>query len=111
VELTRRDGHPIIEDSKSPTRSFECQGQNLSILRSLRQRLSGLFTPRAGLSPSSQGARCLGQNSPRNWVRQAEIEEGKGEGLFTEEREELKRLRREVKIIRQEKQILKKAAA
>ena len=50
-------------------------------------------------------------NSLRSWVRQAEIDEGKREGLTTEEREELKRLRREVKILRQEKEILKKAAA
>ena len=60
----------------------------------------------------SQVAKELGVsgNSLRNWVRQAEIDQGEREGLTTEEREELKRLRREVKILRQEKEILKKAA-
>jgi transposase len=61
----------------------------------------------------SQVAEELGVsgNSLRNWLRQADIDEGEREGLTTEERQELKRLRREVKILRQEKEILKKAAA
>lgn len=48
----------------------------------------------------------------RNWVRQAEIDTGKGtEGaLSTAEKEELRRLRREVKQLTMEREILKKAA-
>jgi transposase len=44
------------------------------------------------------------------WIKQHEIDEGEREGLSTDEREELGRLRRENRTLKQEREFLKKAA-
>jgi transposase len=46
----------------------------------------------------------------RRWNRQYEIDSGERKGFSTSEREELSRLRRENKTLRQEREFLKKAA-
>ena len=47
----------------------------------------------------------------RNWVGQADRDEGRRDGLTTNERDDLQRLRRENERLREEREILKKAAA
>jgi len=47
-----------------------------------------------------------------NWVRQTDLDEGRRtDGMTTQEREELRRLRRENKQLKIEREILGKAAA
>ena len=63
--------------------------------------------------PVSQIAAELGiaQSALHRWLRQAEDDEGQLEGLTTEERAELVRLRRANRQLELENQILKRAAA
>jgi transposase len=73
-----------------------------------RQRMIELV--RAGRTPEE----LAGEFEPsaqaiRNWVKQADLDQGvRSDGLTTEEREELQRLRRENKQLKLEREILKK---
>ena len=68
-----------------------------------------------------EGGKSIGQvakdlgiadQSLRNWVKQSDLDAGRRtDGLTTEERDELRRLRREVRQLREERAILSKAAA
>lgn len=57
-------------------------------------------------------AKSLGvsQQTLRNWCKQVEVDAGRSGGLTSDEKEELKQLRRRVRMLEQEREILKKAA-
>jgi transposase-like protein len=70
---------------------------------------------RAGDRSLGQVARDLGitETSVRAWVQQAAADEGTGPAgaLTTAEKQELTQLRRECRVLREEREILRKAAA
>lgn len=53
----------------------------------------------------------LTETAVREWVRQAEVDAGDRDGLTSAEREELSRLRRENRRLREDVEILKRATA
>lgn len=68
---------------------------------------------RAGRTPEQLGREFEpSAQAIRNWVRQADRDGGRRpDGLTTDEQAELARLRRETRVLREERDILKKAAA
>ena len=79
--------------------------------REFRQELIQLA--RSGRTPESLSKEYEpSAQTIRNWVAQADRDEGRrDDGLTTAEREEIRRLRRENRRLREEREILKKAAA
>ncbi len=53
----------------------------------------------------------IGDGALGNWVRQARVDRGEREGLTTEEKAELARLRKENARLRMERDLLKRATA
>jgi transposase len=82
---------------KTPPYSQEFKREAVQLLRTSGRSIPQL-ADELGCSPQSL----------RNWSRQIEVDEGKAEGLSSDERDELRRLRRENKILVEEREILKK---
>ena len=68
---------------------------------------------RAGRTPHSLAKEFeLAYQTVLNWIKQVDLDVGKrNDGLTSEEREELRKLRRENKQLKLEREILSKAAA
>ena len=88
-----------------------------------KQRQRRSFTPEYKaeiVELCRRGERSIGQvardfdlteTNVRTWVKQAEIDQGERPGLTSEEREELTKLRRENRSLREDVEILKRATA
>lgn len=70
-------------------------------LARLREKSTAEIAKDLGISDS-----CL-----RGWIKQADIDEGRRDGLSGGERDELVELRRELRVTKLENEILKRAAA
>ena len=80
--------------------SLEFRQEAVRLMRTSGRSVK-LLASELGISPSTL----------RTWERQLSIDGGGGSGLTSDERAELRRLRREVKVLAEEREILKKAAA
>jgi len=85
---------------KIPPYSLEFRLEAVRLLRSSDRSVPQLARELA-VSPQSL----------RNWSAQLDVDQGRTEGLTSGEREELRRLRRENRVLAEEREILKKAAA
>ena len=76
-------------------------------------RLRAIELARERAKPVGQIAKDLGisESCLRGWVAQADIDQGRRQGLTTDERAELVKLRRENRTLAMENEILKRAAA
>jgi transposase len=90
-------GAPINPQRPYPE---EFKREAVELLRSSGRRLAQVASE-LGVSTESL----------RSWRKQMEIDAGERDGLSSEERVELRELRSEVRVLRQERDLLKKAAA
>ena len=77
-------------------------------------RSEAIRLARTSGKPYAQIARALGVTAEtlRLWLKQEDLDAGRrSDGLTTQDQEELRRLRRENRILREEREILKEAAA
>jgi transposase len=89
-----------MEQQRRPRRSFpdEYKAEVIDLCRSSARSIAAVARDLD-----------LSETAVRRWVNQAEVDAGRRNGLSTAEREELARLRKEVRVLREERDILRRA--
>ena len=90
----------VMEQQRRPRRSFpdEYKAEVIDLCRSSARSIAAVARDLD-----------LSETAVRRWVNQAEVDAGRRDGLSTAEREELARLRKEVRVLREERDILRRA--
>jgi transposase len=88
--------------TKRPRRSFTKQ---------FKAEVVGLVRQPGNTAASVARDLDLTETAVREWVKQADVDDGTRDGLTSAERAELVRLRQENRVLREERDILKRATA
>ena len=107
MELPRLRGH-LISGDDVPRKEVLVAGSRQPYPDEFRKRAVQLVRSTDKSIPAIAEELGVSDQSLRNWVHQAEVDSGARRGLTTEEREELRELRRENKRLAMERDILKK---
>ena len=83
----------------------------LSFTKEFKAEVAALVRQPGNTAASVARDLDLTETAVRAWVKQADIDEGHRDGLTSAEREELVQLRRENRVLREERDILKRATA
>jgi len=97
-----------MESGKTKT-SFSAEVRERAV-RMVREHQGEYPSEWAAISSIAAKIGCTAE-SLRRWIRQAERDEGRRDGLTTDERARLKALERENRELRQANEILRKASA
>ena len=97
-----------MESGKTNT-SFSAEVRERAV-RLVREHQGDYSSEWAAISSIAAKIGCTAE-SLRRWIRQAERDEGRRDGLTTDERARLKALERENRELRQANEILRKASA
>ena len=111
MDLPRFRGHLTAGASRGPGKEFKCHVPDRRTRRSSDARRSTSCAPQASRSGKIATDLGVSEQTLRNWVKQADVDLGKREGLTTAGARGAQRAEAENRVLREEREMLRKAAA